>query len=53
MYGSVEVVVAEGADSKSLKIFDAVTVIQEPPIVVIEVMIIWKEILGFYKCFVF
>ena len=37
MYGSVEVVVSDGAESQALRVFNVVTVTQEPPVVVIEV----------------
>lgn len=36
MYGNVDVVLSETSDSKNLRVFDAVNVLQEPPVVVLE-----------------
>ncbi|KAK3881838.1 hypothetical protein Pcinc_013744 [Petrolisthes cinctipes] len=36
MYGSLQVVPTEGEENKALKVFDAVTITREPPVVIIE-----------------
>lgn len=40
MYGSVEVILSEAAENNSLRVFDAITLVQEPPVVVLEVVYI-------------
>ncbi|XP_050730774.1 cleavage and polyadenylation specificity factor subunit 3-like [Eriocheir sinensis] len=36
MYGTVEVLVTDAGENQALKVFDAVTIIHEPPVVVLE-----------------
>lgn len=38
MYGNVEVVVSDSSDAMSLRVFDAITIVFEPPVVVLEVL---------------
>lgn len=42
MYGSVEVILSETAENNSLRVFDAITIVQEPPVVVLEVMFLHR-----------
>ncbi|KAK8719692.1 hypothetical protein OTU49_013855 [Cherax quadricarinatus] len=36
MYGSVEVILSDNSENKSLRIFDTITIVEEPPVVVLE-----------------
>ncbi|KAK7075515.1 Cleavage and polyadenylation specificity factor subunit 3 [Halocaridina rubra] len=38
MYGNVEVVLPEGSESKCMRVFDSISVMHEPPVVVLEWM---------------
>ncbi|KAG7155877.1 Cleavage and polyadenylation specificity factor subunit 3-like [Homarus americanus] len=36
MYGSIEAIASDSSENTSLRVFDAVTIVQEPPVVVLE-----------------